>query len=173
MPRHLDESDLVFTTAIGTPVHPRNDYRAFQRILADAHLRRIRLHDLRHTAASVLLAQGHPRRHVAHRVGHERAANSALANRVMTVAHHAAHRARRKLTLFAQGPDRSPLTWGFVGAACRNRTDDLFITRSTHPVHRCPRRCVPAGQRPSRVRCRPRGCVGIQRLGLSNGSTTV
>jgi integrase len=64
------ESDLVFTTAIGTPVHPRNDYRAFQRILADAHLRRIRLHDLRHTAASFLLAQGVPARVVMEVLGH-------------------------------------------------------------------------------------------------------
>jgi hypothetical protein len=36
----------VFTTAIGTPVQPRTDYRPFLRILADAHLRRTRLHDL-------------------------------------------------------------------------------------------------------------------------------
>jgi hypothetical protein len=29
-----------------------------------------------------------------------------------------------------QGEDR-PLTCGFVGAACRNRTDDLLITSET------------------------------------------
>ena len=60
----------MFTTAIGTPVHPRNDYGAFQRILADAHLRRTRLHDLRHTAASLLLAQGVPARGVKKVLGH-------------------------------------------------------------------------------------------------------
>jgi integrase len=64
------DSDLVFTTAIGTPVHPRNDYRAFQRIIKNAGLRRIRLHDLRHTAASVLLAQGVPARVVMEILGY-------------------------------------------------------------------------------------------------------
>jgi integrase len=64
------DSDLVFTTAIGTPVHPRNDYRSFQRIIRNAGLRRIRLHDLRHTAASVLLAQGVPARVVMEILGH-------------------------------------------------------------------------------------------------------
>ena len=64
------DGDLVFTTAIGTPVHPRNDYRAFQRIIKNAGLRRIRLHDLRHTAASVLLAQGVPARVVMEILGH-------------------------------------------------------------------------------------------------------
>jgi hypothetical protein len=34
------------------------DYRSFQRIIKNAGLRRIRLPDRRHTAASVLLAQG-------------------------------------------------------------------------------------------------------------------
>jgi integrase len=52
------ESDLVFTTQFGTPIHPRNDYRSFQRLVEAAGLRRVRLHDLRHTAASLLLSQG-------------------------------------------------------------------------------------------------------------------
>jgi integrase len=56
------DSELVFTSTVGTPVHPRNDYRSFQRILSGAGLRRIRVHDLRHTTASVLLAQGVPAR---------------------------------------------------------------------------------------------------------------
>ena len=61
---------LVFTTAIGTPIHPRNDYRSFQRIIKTAGLRRIRLHDLSHTAASVPLAQGVPARVVMEILGH-------------------------------------------------------------------------------------------------------
>lgn len=56
------EQDLVFTTRHGRPVHPRNDYRTFRALLQRAEVRTIRLHDLRHTAASLLLAQGvHPR----------------------------------------------------------------------------------------------------------------
>src|SRR5262245_16681230 len=60
----------VFATATGTPIHPRNDYRSFQRIIARTDLRRVRLHDLRHTAASVLIAQGVPARVVMEILGH-------------------------------------------------------------------------------------------------------
>ena len=64
------DSDLVFTTGFGTPIHPRNDYRSFQRLVEKAGLRRVRLHDLRHTAASLLLAQGVPARVVVEILGH-------------------------------------------------------------------------------------------------------
>ncbi len=57
-----NEQGFVFTTRTGGPIHPRNDYRSFQLLLTKAGLRRVRLHDLRHTAASLLLEQGvHPR----------------------------------------------------------------------------------------------------------------
>jgi integrase len=43
-------------------LEPRNLDRAFSEILLAARLPRIRIHDLRHTAATLLLAQGvHPR----------------------------------------------------------------------------------------------------------------
>jgi integrase len=48
----------VFTTHVGTPLFPRNDYRDFRRIVAAEGLRRARLHDLRHPAASLMLAAG-------------------------------------------------------------------------------------------------------------------
>lgn len=64
------DSDLVFTTQLGTPIHPRNDYRAFQRLIQKAGLRRVRLHDLRHTSASLLLAQGVAARVVMEILGH-------------------------------------------------------------------------------------------------------
>jgi integrase len=55
-------SSLVFTSTIGTPLEPRNVNRQFDTLLAKAGLAHIRFHDLRHTAASLLLAQGvHPR----------------------------------------------------------------------------------------------------------------
>jgi len=60
----------VFTTQLGTPIHPRNDYRAFQRLIQKAGLRRVRLHDLRHTSASLLLAQGVAARVVMEILGH-------------------------------------------------------------------------------------------------------
>jgi integrase len=53
---------FVFTTRIGTPVDPANLLDWFKRILKDAELPHIRFHDLRHSAASLLLALNvHPR----------------------------------------------------------------------------------------------------------------
>ncbi|MFN7992461.1 MAG: tyrosine-type recombinase/integrase [Bryobacteraceae bacterium] len=50
------------STRIGTPLEPRNVERVFRNILREADLPRIRIHDLRHPAATLLLAQGvHPR----------------------------------------------------------------------------------------------------------------
>jgi integrase len=56
------EQGLVFTSTIGTPLDQRNSFRLFQEALQRAGLPHIRFHDLRHTCASLLLAQGvHPR----------------------------------------------------------------------------------------------------------------
>jgi integrase len=56
------DRQFVFATPIGTPVDPRNDYRAWRALLLGASVRPARLHDARHTAATLLLAQGiHPR----------------------------------------------------------------------------------------------------------------
>ena len=51
------DSGLVFTTPIGTALDSRNSLRAFKAILKDAGLPDIRLHDLRHSCATLLLAQ--------------------------------------------------------------------------------------------------------------------
>jgi integrase len=56
------DGGLVFTTGIGTPLEPRALNEDFERVVMAAGLRRIRLHDLRHSCATFLLAQGvHPR----------------------------------------------------------------------------------------------------------------
>jgi integrase len=53
---------LVFTTTIGTPLDERNVRRAFKAVLKETGLPSIRIHDLRHTTATLLLTQGvHPR----------------------------------------------------------------------------------------------------------------
>ncbi len=65
-----EEWGLVFTTRFGTPVSPRNDYRDFRLIVERAGVRRVRLHDLRHTAASLMLAQGVNPRVVMEILGH-------------------------------------------------------------------------------------------------------
>jgi integrase len=68
------DSGCVFTTPIGTPVDPRNDFREFRKLLARAGLPPVRLHDLRHTAASLLLAQHVPARVVMEILGHSQIA---------------------------------------------------------------------------------------------------
>lgn len=56
------DGGLVFTTGIGTPLEPRALNEDFERVVMAAGLRRIRLHDLRHSCATFLLAQSvHPR----------------------------------------------------------------------------------------------------------------
>jgi integrase len=53
---------LVFQTANGTPFSERNMERHFHAVLNKAGLPRIRFHDLRHTAATLLLIEGvHPK----------------------------------------------------------------------------------------------------------------
>ncbi len=52
------DDGLVFTTSVGTPLEPRNVSRDWQNVLSRAGVRRVRLHDLRHSAASFMLAQG-------------------------------------------------------------------------------------------------------------------
>jgi len=64
----------VFTTPIGTPVDPRGDYREFKKLLGRVGVSHVRLHDLRHTAASLLLAQGVPARVVMEILGHSQIA---------------------------------------------------------------------------------------------------
>jgi integrase len=64
------EHGLVFTTTIGTPIDARNLNRWFQQILTRAELPRIRFHDLRHTAATLLLVQGLSPRVIMETLGH-------------------------------------------------------------------------------------------------------
>lgn len=59
---HWVDSGFIFSTRIGTPLDPRNVLRAFYSIMNNSGLPRLRFHDLRHCAATLLLVQGvHPR----------------------------------------------------------------------------------------------------------------
>jgi len=59
--------------SVETPIHPRNLLRDYKKLLHTAGLPPIRFHDLRHTAASILLNQGVPVITVSRRLGHAKA----------------------------------------------------------------------------------------------------
>lgn len=67
------EHGLIFTTSLGTPIHPRNLLRDFKKLLRDSGLPTIRFHDLRHTAASLMLNNNIPPIVVSRRLGHAKA----------------------------------------------------------------------------------------------------
>jgi integrase len=64
------DTGLVFTTATGQPIEPNDFSKAFGRMCERAGVRKVRLHDMRHTCASMLLAQGVPPRVVMEVLGH-------------------------------------------------------------------------------------------------------
>jgi integrase len=64
------ENDLVFRCEDGSPIHPDRLSQVFDRLVRVSKLRRIRLHDLRHTHATLLLANGVPVKVVSERLGH-------------------------------------------------------------------------------------------------------
>ncbi|MEO7422139.1 MAG: tyrosine-type recombinase/integrase [Ornithinibacter sp.] len=53
-----DTLDLVFATDTGSLIDPAQDYREWKRLIRAAGVRDVRLHDARHTAATLLLLQG-------------------------------------------------------------------------------------------------------------------
>lgn len=66
----VDLSDPIFTNASGKPVHAESLYQLFDRQVRKLDYPRIRLHDLRHTHASLLIAAGVPIKVVSERLGH-------------------------------------------------------------------------------------------------------
>jgi integrase len=66
---YLDEK-VVFAAVAGEPLHPDTVTKHFDRLVARAGVPKIRLHDLRHTAATLRLEQGVPLKVVTERLGH-------------------------------------------------------------------------------------------------------
>jgi integrase len=66
----VTELGLVFTKVDGTPIHPDIFTQTFERLVARLGLPRIRLHDLRHTHATLGLASGVPAKVMSDRLGH-------------------------------------------------------------------------------------------------------
>lgn len=66
----LGASGLVFTTPLGTPLDSANITHAFHDALQRAELPRMRFHDLRHGAASLMFSQGEDARTIMAVLGH-------------------------------------------------------------------------------------------------------
>ncbi len=64
------DEGYVFTDELGRPVYPDLFSERFSALASAAGLRRIRLHDLRHTTASLLIAAGVPVKVVSELLGH-------------------------------------------------------------------------------------------------------
>jgi integrase len=64
------DRDLVFASPTGAPWNPDSIGRAFARAVERVNVLRIRLHDLRHTHATLLLASGTNVKLVSERLGH-------------------------------------------------------------------------------------------------------
>jgi integrase len=63
--------DLVFASEVGTPIQPKNLLdRHFRPLLTKAELPSLRLYDLRHTTATLLLSAGENPKVVSERLGH-------------------------------------------------------------------------------------------------------
>ncbi len=75
-----EDTDLIFCTALGRPINPNNITRNYERILVSLNVERkannlppvprIRVHDLRHTHATLLLRAGTAVKVVSERLGH-------------------------------------------------------------------------------------------------------
>jgi integrase len=68
-----EDTGFVFTDKLGAPIFPQYISRHFNTLVANAGIRRVRLHDGRHSAATMLLEDGTPVHIVSKMLGHSRA----------------------------------------------------------------------------------------------------
>jgi integrase len=66
----IDSAGWMFTDGAGEPIHPHAISQTFERIARRADVPVIRLHDLRHTHGTLLIAAGVPVKVVTERLGH-------------------------------------------------------------------------------------------------------
>jgi integrase len=68
--REWQENNLIFPSRVGSPFEQSHVHKDFVKVLQAANLERIRFHDLRHTAASLMLNHGVPALVVSKILGH-------------------------------------------------------------------------------------------------------
>jgi integrase len=64
------DNDLIFPNTVGNPMEHRNVHRFYKEMLSKAGLPDMRFHDLRHTAATLMLKEGINPKIVQERLGH-------------------------------------------------------------------------------------------------------
>lgn len=74
----IESRGWMFTDTNGEPIHPHSISQSFERIARRAGVRVIRLHDVRHTHATLLIAAGVPVKVVSERLGHAMSAVTSL-----------------------------------------------------------------------------------------------
>jgi site-specific recombinase XerD len=62
--------NLLICTTDGKPINPRNFARTFHRLIEKAGIKKISIHGLRHTNATLLMRQGINPKIVSERLGH-------------------------------------------------------------------------------------------------------
>jgi integrase len=79
------DHDLVFATRQGGPITRTEDWRSWKAILREAQVRDARVHDARHTAATLLIEQGVHIRVVQEVLGHTRVTTTERYTHVATL----------------------------------------------------------------------------------------
>ncbi|MDF4254358.1 site-specific integrase [Streptomyces sp. WMMB303] len=102
------ESDYVFTKPLGGPLSPNTDYHDWKRLLEDAHVRDGRLHDARHTAATVLMLLGVPDRVIDQIMGWEPGTSARMRARYLHVPDAMLKDVARKIADAIWGPSETP-----------------------------------------------------------------
>jgi integrase len=104
------DEDLVFAQPNGRPIDKKADYDAWRSLLKSAGVRHVRLHDGRHTAATLLLSEGVHPRVVMELLGHShmRTTMDIYSHVMPALAREAAD--RMGAVLLGNGPSRTPAT---------------------------------------------------------------
>jgi integrase len=102
------ESDYVFTKPLGGPLSPNTDYHDWKRLLEDARVRDGRLHDARHTAATVLMLLGVPDRVIDQIMGWEPGTSARMRARYLHVPDAMLKDVARKIADAIWGPPETP-----------------------------------------------------------------